>query len=91
MLLHLVPEDPQPLREQIARGEFVALTVARDDTGEPMGYEALESMISAEPPTDSPSTWLAGLSDRVQQHSVRTLEDDWTAAMLVPREPEGAS
>jgi sigma-B regulation protein RsbU (phosphoserine phosphatase) len=66
------------------------LPEARDTAGEPMGYETLESMISEEPPTDSPSAWLAGLFDRVQQRSVRTLEDDWTAALLVPREAEGA-
>ena len=99
------PRLPLGVREEIAyasrtvaigaKDRLLLLTdglpEARDDTGEPMGYGALESMISEEPPTDSPSAWLAGLFDRVQQHSVRTLEDDWTAAMLVPREPEGAS
>ena len=66
------------------------LPEARDTTGEPMGYETLESMISEEPPSESPSAWLAGLFDRIQQRSVRTLEDDWTAALLVPREVKGA-
>jgi serine phosphatase RsbU (regulator of sigma subunit) len=99
------PRLPLGVREEVAY-ESLALTIgtedrlllftdglpeARDDTGEPMGYETLESLISEEPPTGSPSSWLADLFDRVQRHTVRTLEDDWTAAMLVPREPEGAS
>jgi sigma-B regulation protein RsbU (phosphoserine phosphatase) len=66
------------------------LPEARDVSGEPMGYGALETMLSEQAPIDSatasPADWLAGLFDRVQRHSVRTPEDDWTAALLVPRE-----
>ncbi|MDH3745567.1 MAG: SpoIIE family protein phosphatase [Acidobacteriota bacterium] len=67
------------------------LPEARDATGEPLGYGALETMLSDEPPTGSSSSWLAGLFDRVQQRSGRTPEDDWTAAMLVPRDIEVTS
>jgi sigma-B regulation protein RsbU (phosphoserine phosphatase) len=67
------------------------LPEARDESGDPMGYGMLEMMISDEPPAGEPSLWLAGLFDRVQQHSARAPEDDWTAAMLVPREDEAAS
>lgn len=63
------------------------LPEARDASGDPMGYGALESMLSEEPPAGPASTWLAALFDRVQRHTGRTPEDDWTAAMLVPREP----
>jgi sigma-B regulation protein RsbU (phosphoserine phosphatase) len=60
------------------------LPEARDATGEPLGYRALESMLCEEPTTGSPSTWLAGLFDRVQRRTGRLPEDDWTAAMLTP-------
>lgn len=131
LLLHLVPGDPEPLREQIARqlrdriarGELSAgellpgyrqlgrqhrvapstvqaayellvadglltdgLPEARDSAGEPLGYQALESMLCREPSTGSLSLWLSGLFDRVQQRSARVPEDDWTAALLVPRD-----
>lgn len=66
------------------------LPEARDADGEPMGYQALESMLSLEGETGSPSSWLAGLFDRVQRRTGRMPEDDWTAAMLVPREMGGA-
>ena len=65
------------------------LPEARDASGEPLGYEALESMLGDEPSTDLPSSWLSGLFDRVQKRTGRAPEDDWTAAMLVPREAEG--
>ena len=64
------------------------LPEARDPGGEPLGYQALESMLSEEPPTESPSTWLTGLFERVQLRTGRLPEDDWTAAMLVPKPPE---
>lgn len=67
------------------------LPEARDTSGDPMGYGGLEAMLSEAPPAGSPSSWLAGLFDRVQRRTGRTPEDDWTAAMLVPRENEGAS
>ena len=54
--------------------------------GEPMGYQALESMLGQAPATGSPLSWLTGLFDRVQRHTTRAPEDDWTAAMLVPRD-----
>ncbi len=66
------------------------LPEARDADGEPMGYQALESMLSLERETGSPSSWLAELFDRVQRRTGRMPEDDWTAAMLVPREMGGA-
>ena len=62
------------------------LPEARDPDGEPLGYEALESMLAQEPAATSPSSWLSGLFDSVQKRTERTPEDDWTAAMLVPRE-----
>jgi sigma-B regulation protein RsbU (phosphoserine phosphatase) len=62
------------------------LPEARDPNGEPMGYGALESMLSDEPPTTEPASWLARLFDRVQQRTGRIPEDDWTTALLVPRE-----
>ena len=66
------------------------LPEARDATGEPLGYQALEAMLGREPSTGSPAAWLSGLFDRVQRYTARTPEDDWTAAMLVPREIEDA-
>jgi sigma-B regulation protein RsbU (phosphoserine phosphatase) len=62
------------------------LPEARGVTGDPLGYETLESMLSNEPPTATPFSWLTGLFDRVQQQTGRVPEDDWTAALLVPRE-----
>jgi len=62
------------------------LPEARDTAGEPLGYGALESLLDREPSTGSPSSWLSGLFDRVQRHTTRAPEDDWTAAMLVPRD-----
>ncbi len=65
------------------------LPEAREANGEPLGYEALESMLGEESAAGSPSTWLSALFDRVQQRTARAPEDDWTAAMLVPRETGG--
>ena len=62
------------------------LPEAREASGDPLGYQALEAMLSEEPLTGSPSSWLSGLFDRVQRRTGRVPEDDWTAAMLVPRE-----
>jgi sigma-B regulation protein RsbU (phosphoserine phosphatase) len=62
------------------------LPEARDVSGDPIGYETLESMLSREPATGAPFSWLTGLFDRVQQQTGRVPEDDWTAALLVPRE-----
>jgi sigma-B regulation protein RsbU (phosphoserine phosphatase) len=62
------------------------LPEAQDAAGEPLGYQALESMLSREPSTGAPFSWLTGLFDRVQQLTGRVPEDDWTAALLVPRE-----
>jgi sigma-B regulation protein RsbU (phosphoserine phosphatase) len=61
------------------------LPEARDASGDPLGYESLESMISREPATGAPFSWLTGLFDRVQQQTGRVPEDDWTAALLAPR------
>jgi phosphoserine phosphatase RsbU/P len=59
------------------------LPEAREAGGDPMGYEALESMLSEELASTPPAEWLSGLFDRVQNRSGRLPEDDWTAAMLV--------
>jgi len=66
------------------------LPEARDAEGEPLGYQALESMLSDEPSTGPPSSWLTGLFERVQLRTGRLPEDDWTAAMLVPSATGGA-
>ncbi len=60
------------------------LPEARDEAGEPLGYQALESMLSREGAAASPAAWLAGLFDRLQRRTGRLPEDDWTAALLVP-------
>ena len=60
------------------------LPEARDEAGEPLGYQALEAMLAREPGAGSPDAWLAGLFDRVQRRTGRLPEDDWTAALLVP-------
>jgi sigma-B regulation protein RsbU (phosphoserine phosphatase) len=65
------------------------LPEAREANGEPLGYEALESMLGEELETGSPSSRLSSLFDKVQQRTARAPEDDWTAALLVPREAEG--
>jgi serine phosphatase RsbU (regulator of sigma subunit) len=67
------------------------LPEARDTAGEPLGYQALESMLEAEPTGEPPSSWLAELFDAVQKRTARTPEDDWTAALLVSREAGEAS
>ncbi len=67
------------------------LPEARGEDGEPLGYQALESMLSKRPFTGSPSFWLTGLFDRVQKRTGRVPEDDWTAAMLVQRDAEEPS
>jgi len=98
------PRLPLGVREQVAYAsrtvEVAAddrlllltdgLPEARDAAGEPMGYEALELMLGREPSTGSPSSWLSGLFDSIQQRTGRVPEDDWTAAMLVPRDAEEA-
>jgi serine phosphatase RsbU (regulator of sigma subunit) len=94
------PRLPLGVREQIAYAsrtvELAAddrlllltdgLPEARDAAGEPLGYGALESMLSEQPSTGSLSSWLTGLFDRVQRRTGRVPEDDWTAAMLVPHD-----
>ena len=67
------------------------LPEARDESGDPMGYSALESILGEEPSTGSPSVWLAGLYDRIQRRTGRTPEDDWTAALLIPASDRGTS
>jgi len=71
-----------------ARDRLLLLTdglpEARDGSGEPMGYGELERLLSEQPSAEAPADWLAGLFDRVQRHSGRAPEDDWTAALLVP-------
>ena len=67
------------------------LPEARDTRGEPLGYEALESMLTGDPSSGSPSSRLSWLFDRVQQATGRVPDDDWTAAMLMPRDAEETS
>ena len=62
------------------------LPEARDADGEPLGYQALESMLSEDSPAESPASWISWLFDRVQRRTGRAPEDDWTAAVLVPRD-----
>ena len=74
---------------EISNGERLLLLTdglpeARDETGDPMGYSALESMLGDGPSDVPPSAWLAGLFDRVQRRIGRAPEDDWTVAMLAP-------
>lgn len=76
---------------KIAAGERLlmltdGLPEARDVSGEPLGYQALETMIGSEPESDAPASWLTGLFDNVQRRTGRVPEDDWTAAVLVPAE-----
>ncbi|NOZ77770.1 MAG: SpoIIE family protein phosphatase, partial [Acidobacteria bacterium] len=98
------PRLPLGVREQVAYASRTVeigadnrllllsdgLPEARDADGEPLGYQALEMMLSEEASTGSPSSWLSALFDRVQRHTGRMPEDDWTAAMLVPRDAGGA-
>jgi serine phosphatase RsbU (regulator of sigma subunit) len=67
------------------------LPEARGADGEPMGYQALESMLDEHPATDPPAPWLSGLFDRVQRRTGRVPEDDWTAAMLGPLAQESTA
>jgi sigma-B regulation protein RsbU (phosphoserine phosphatase) len=92
------PRLPLGVREEVAYASRTAeledgtslllltdgLPEAREAGGEPLGYQALESMLADEPATASPESWLAGLFDQVQRRTGRVPEDDWTAAMLVP-------
>jgi phosphoserine phosphatase RsbU/P len=64
------------------------LPEARDAEGDPLGYEALERLLARAHPTDPLSAWLTGLFDRVQRGTARLPEDDWTAAVLAPREAQ---
>ena len=85
-ITHLVASDAHNTAQRAP-----LLAEARDAAGEPLGYQALESMLRQEPATGSPFSWLTALFDRVQRHTGRMPEDDWTAAMLVPRAGEEAS
>lgn len=48
--------------------------------GEPLGYEALATLLEAEPAL--PAAWLDALLERVRAATVSELEDDWTAVLL---------
>lgn len=60
------------------------LPEARDIGGEPLGYDALETLLTTG--GEAPAAWLAGLFDRVQRRTERAPEDDWTAVLLVPHD-----
>jgi sigma-B regulation protein RsbU (phosphoserine phosphatase) len=77
-------------RLEIAAGDRLLLITdglpeARGTDGEPMGYRTLEALLDERPATESPASWLSDLFDHVQRLTGRVPEDDWTAAMLVPR------
>ena len=94
------PRLPLGIREQVAYSSLTlevtgedrlllltdGLPEARDVTGEPVGYQALESMLDQGPATGSPSSWLADVFDRIQRLTARAPDDDWTAAVLVPKD-----
>ena len=61
------------------------LPEARDAAGEPLGYGRLEQLIGEQSSAETPAVWLAGLFDRLQLQTGRLPDDDWTAALLVPR------
>jgi sigma-B regulation protein RsbU (phosphoserine phosphatase) len=67
------------------------LPEARANGGEPLGYDALESLLVQGPDRKGPSQWLGELFDRIQRTSGQVPDDDWTAALLVPRPEGGAS
>ncbi len=67
------------------------LPEARGAGGDPLGYEALETLIAEEPVGGSPTSWMDRLFDRVQRETGRVHDDDWTGAMLVPRAAGEAS
>ncbi len=64
------------------------LPEARDASGNPIGYEALETMLGQGPAGGAPSSTLAWLFDRVHRATGRVPEDDWTAALLMARDGE---
>lgn len=67
------------------------LPEAPDEAGDPLGYRALESMLAEASAVEPPREWLTRLFDRVQRHTGCLPEDDWTAAVLVPRETSGGA
>lgn len=95
------PRLPLGIREQVAyssrtvelgpEDRLLLLTdgmpEARDASGEPMGYQMLESMLRRETHGATAFSWLTELFDRIQRHTARAPEDDWTAAMLTPKDP----
>jgi serine phosphatase RsbU (regulator of sigma subunit) len=62
------------------------LPEARDDSGDPLGYDAFESLLARQGPIASPSRWLGEVFEEVERRTRRVPDDDWTAAMLVPGE-----
>jgi serine phosphatase RsbU (regulator of sigma subunit) len=76
---------------QIEEGEALLLLTdglpeAQDDSGDPLGYDALESLLAERRSIASPAKWLGGLFDEVERRTRSVPDDDWTAAMLVPSE-----
>ncbi len=61
------------------------LPEAQDGSGEPLGYDALESLLAQQGPIASPARWLAEVFEEVERRTHGAPDDDWTAAMLVPR------
>lgn len=62
------------------------LPEAPDESGEPLGYDALESILARQPTITSPASWLDEVFEEVARRTRRVPDDDWTAAMLLPTE-----
>ena len=70
------------------------LPEAETDSGDPLGYERLESHLAQssaaaksarKPPTSDPETWLDGLLDGLRRATAALQRDDWTAMVLERR------
>jgi len=61
------------------------LPEAVTSSGEPLGYEALEELLSAEPPSDALS-WIDSLFGAVRTQTSDVADDDWTALVLDVRQ-----
>ena len=93
------PRLPLGVREQVAyasrktgitKDECLLLLTdglpeARDHSGDPLGYRALEELLAGTRSTASAQERLVGLFEAVQMRTGRAPEDDWTAAILVPQ------
>jgi serine phosphatase RsbU (regulator of sigma subunit) len=86
--------DYQSRTAELGRGAGLlmltdGLPEAQDADGEPLGYQMFEAMLTHEPLTGEPFSWLVDLFDRIQRTTGRMPEDDWTATLLTPKPTEG--